>query len=182
MYPVKRSSQRLDLRELSVEDVDAVFAIYGSIEATTHLSFKPRSHAEVGTIVARSVASATVTPRTEYALTVIERDATELIGFGRIAADPHQQRGATCGFALRPDTWGVGSGVVEGHVNRLRRSSGRCTAADPSGSCAPAFCCDRDRHEIPTIKDKDHWCVHEDEYVRATRHQEGSPPSDPNHI
>jgi hypothetical protein len=29
------------------------------------------------------------------------------------------------------------SGVVEGHVNRLRRSSGRCTAGDPSDSSAP---------------------------------------------
>ncbi|MFJ9893589.1 GNAT family N-acetyltransferase [Streptomyces sp. NPDC091280] len=111
MYPVKRSSQRLDLRELSVEDVDAVFAIYGSIEATTHLSFEPRSHAEVGAIVTRSMASAVVTPRTEYALAVIERDSTELIGFGRIATDPHQQRGATFGFALRPDAWGVGYGI-----------------------------------------------------------------------
>jgi RimJ/RimL family protein N-acetyltransferase len=111
MYPVKRSSQQLDLRELSIEDVDAVFAIYGSIKATTHLSFEPRSHAEVGTIVARSIASATVTPRMEYALAVIARDSTELIGFGRLATDPHQQRGATCGFALRPDTWGVGYGL-----------------------------------------------------------------------
>ncbi|MDI5903958.1 MULTISPECIES: transposase [Streptomyces] len=42
------------------------------------------------------------------------------------------------------------SGVVEGHVNRLRRSSGRCTAEAPSGSFAPVSCCDRDRHEIPT--------------------------------
>ncbi|MFD7477809.1 hypothetical protein ACFV8Z_38310 [Streptomyces sp. NPDC059837] len=45
------------------------------------------------------------------------------------------------------------SGVVEGHVNRLRRSSGRCTAEAPSGSSAPASCCDRDRHEIPTRPD-----------------------------
>ncbi|WP_369254296.1 hypothetical protein [Streptomyces sp. R35] len=42
------------------------------------------------------------------------------------------------------------SGVVEGHVNRLRRSSGRCTDGDLSGSSAPASCCDRDHPEIPT--------------------------------
>ncbi|MEU0820224.1 ISL3 family transposase [Streptomyces mirabilis] len=42
-------------------------------------------------------------------------------------------------------TLAYSSGVVEGHVNRLRRSSGRCTAGDHSGSCAPASCCDRDR-------------------------------------
>jgi RimJ/RimL family protein N-acetyltransferase len=61
--------------------------------------------------VARSIAAATATPRTEYALAVIERETDELIGFGRLAIDPHQQRGATMGFALRPDAWGVGYGV-----------------------------------------------------------------------
>jgi hypothetical protein len=43
MYPVTRSSARLDLRELAIEDVDAVLAIYGSPEATEHLSFEPRT-------------------------------------------------------------------------------------------------------------------------------------------
>ncbi|MFI1400510.1 GNAT family N-acetyltransferase [Streptomyces sp. NPDC020681] len=62
-------------------------------------------------IVARSIASATTTPRSEYALAVIERDSNNLTGFGRLATDPHQQRAATFGFALRPDTWGMGYGV-----------------------------------------------------------------------
>ncbi|MER7316499.1 GNAT family N-acetyltransferase, partial [Streptomyces halstedii] len=34
-----------------------------------------------------------------------------LIGFGRLALDPHQPRAATFGFALRPDTWGNGYGT-----------------------------------------------------------------------
>jgi hypothetical protein len=88
-----------------------VLAIYGSAEATEHLSFEPRTREQVAQIVARSIASATATPRTEYALAVIERNMNELIGFGRLATDPHQQRGATLGFALRPDAWGVGYGV-----------------------------------------------------------------------
>ncbi|MEV0220738.1 GNAT family protein [Streptomyces sp. NPDC050704] len=111
MYPVKCSSLRLGLRELTIDDVDAVFAIYGSPEATEHLSFEPRSREQVGNIVARSIASATAMPRTEYALAVVERETSKLIGFGRLATDPHQQRGATMGFALRPNTWGVGYGV-----------------------------------------------------------------------
>ncbi|GHI02238.1 acetyltransferase [Streptomyces cellostaticus] len=110
MYPVSRSGPRLDLRELTVEDVDAVLAIYGSPEATEHLSFEPRTREQVTQIVARSIAAATATPRTEYALAVIERDTAELIGFGRLATDPHQQRGATMGFALCPQSWGVGYG------------------------------------------------------------------------
>lgn len=111
MYPVGRSSPRPALRELALEDVDAVLAIYGSPEATEHLSFEPRTREQVAQTVARSIASATVAPRTEYALAVIERGTNGLIGLGRLATDPHQQRGATLGFALRPDAWGVGYGV-----------------------------------------------------------------------
>ncbi|MFD5790484.1 GNAT family N-acetyltransferase [Streptomyces sp. NPDC127037] len=111
MYPISRSSSRLGLRELAHEDVDAVLAVYGSPAATEHLSFEPRTREQVGQIVARSVASAAETPRTEYALAVVRRDTDQLIGFGRIAVDPHQPRGATFGFALRPDTWGAGLGL-----------------------------------------------------------------------
>lgn len=111
MYPISRSSARLTLRELDIEDVNAVFAIYGSPEATEHLSFEPRNREQVGQIVARSIAAAMETPRTEYALAVIERTTAALIGFGRLALDPHQQRGATLGFALRPEAWGAGHGV-----------------------------------------------------------------------
>ncbi|MFI9772897.1 GNAT family N-acetyltransferase [Streptomyces sp. NPDC052415] len=111
MYPVQRSSQRLSLRELTIDDVDAVFAIYGSRQATEHLSFEPRTRAQVGQIVARSIASALTEPRSEYALAVVERDTKALIGYGRLAMDPHQQRAATFGFALRPDAWGIGYGV-----------------------------------------------------------------------
>jgi RimJ/RimL family protein N-acetyltransferase len=111
MYPINCCSARLALRELDVVDVPAVLAIYGSPEATEHLSFEPRSREQVDQIVARSIAAAVETPREEYGLAVIERDTAELVGFGRLAFDPHQQRGATIGFALRPDRWGVGYGV-----------------------------------------------------------------------
>ncbi|MFJ1735491.1 GNAT family N-acetyltransferase [Streptomyces sp. NPDC088254] len=111
MYPVQRSSQRLSLRELTGDDVDGVYAIYGSREATEHLSFEPRTREQVGQIITRSIASANEAPRNEYALAVVERDTDALIGFGRLAIDPHQQRAATFGFALRPDAWGVGYGL-----------------------------------------------------------------------
>lgn len=111
MCPISRRSQRLVLRELTVDDVDAVHAIYGDAEATKHMSFEPRTRAQVGEIVARSVASASATPRAEYVLAIVENTTGNLIGFGRIATDPHQPRGATFGFALRPSVWGSGYGV-----------------------------------------------------------------------
>ncbi|WP_435813857.1 GNAT family N-acetyltransferase [Streptomyces tauricus] len=101
MYPVSRRSQRLELRELQLGDIAAVHAIYGSATATEHLSFEPRTLDQVAQIVTRSVASAIAEPRTEYVLAVVQRDISDLIGFGRLATDPHQQRGAIFGFALR---------------------------------------------------------------------------------
>jgi RimJ/RimL family protein N-acetyltransferase len=111
MNPVTRQSPRLALRELALEDIEAVLAVFGSPEATEHLSFEPRSLDQVSEIVARSMAWATDTPRTEYALAIVERGSDGLIGFGRLATDPHQQRAATMGFALRPASWGNGYGV-----------------------------------------------------------------------
>ncbi|MGW1185151.1 GNAT family N-acetyltransferase [Streptomyces drozdowiczii] len=111
MYPISRSSPRLGLRELAHEDVDAMLAIYGSAVATEHMSFEPCTREQVEQIVSGFVASAGETPRTQYGLGVVQQDSGEVIGFGRLAIDPHQPRGATIGFVLRPDTWGAGLGL-----------------------------------------------------------------------
>ncbi|UCM87648.1 GNAT family N-acetyltransferase [Streptomyces marincola] len=111
MRPVSRTSERLLLRELTVDDVDDVHAIYGDATATEHLSFEPRSRDQVAHIVARSMVSAFATPREEYALAVCERAGARLVGYARLAMDPHGQRAATIGFALRPDVWGAGYGT-----------------------------------------------------------------------
>ncbi|MEV7897928.1 GNAT family N-acetyltransferase [Streptomyces cyaneofuscatus] len=111
MYPISRHSQRLHLREVRPDDAEGVFAIYGDPRATEHLSFDPRTRADVEAIVARSIASAALDPRQEYALAVTETGDGRLIGVGRLALDPHQTRAATFGFALRPDVWGHGYGT-----------------------------------------------------------------------
>lgn len=110
MYPVSYTGARLILREIAIDDVDAVHAIYGSPEATEHLSFEPRSREQVGRIIARSMVSATAEPRVEYCLGVCERDRGELIGYARLAREGGQGAG-TIGFALRPDAWGTGYGT-----------------------------------------------------------------------
>ncbi|MER5950242.1 GNAT family protein [Streptomyces sp. NPDC001904] len=115
MYPVDRAGPRLRLRELHPDDVDAVFAVYGNAQATEHMSFEPRSREQVSQIIDRAVQSATADPRSEYALAVATQDDGDVIGFARLALDPHQPQGATIGFALRPDTWGVGHGLETVH-------------------------------------------------------------------
>lgn len=113
MHPVDIAGPRLQLRELTSDDVDAVHAIYGDAEATRHLSFEPRTHEQAGKIVARSIASSGEQPRTEYALGVVRQEERDLVGFARLALDPHAQKAATIGFALHP-THGGGPG----HRNR----------------------------------------------------------------
>ncbi|MEU9123526.1 GNAT family protein [Streptomyces sp. NPDC048506] len=116
MHPVDIAGPRLQLRELTRDDVDSVHAIYGDADATCHLSFEPRTREQVGEIVARSVTSAAEQPRTEYALAVVRPDEGDLVGFARLALDPHAQKAATIGFALRPDTWGAGLGTETVHL------------------------------------------------------------------
>lgn len=110
MYPVSHTSHRLRLREITIDDVDAVHAIYGSPKATEHLSFEPRTREQVALIVARSIVSATAKPRVEHCLGICERDSGELIGYARLALEGGEGAG-TIGFALRPDAWGVGYGT-----------------------------------------------------------------------
>jgi len=111
MHQAQRLGDRLLLRELAPADVDAVHAIYGDPRATEHLSFDPRSRDQVEQIVARSIEAARADERHEYALAVVEQAGGDLVGFGRLALDPHQPRAATMGFALRASSWGRGYGV-----------------------------------------------------------------------
>ena len=110
MRPVKYSNSRVTLREFTVDDADAVHAVYGNPKATEHLSFEPRSPEQVEAIVQRAMVSANEEPRTEYALAVTTSSG-ELIGSARLAMDPHQQQAATIGFALNPAYWGQGYGT-----------------------------------------------------------------------
>jgi ribosomal-protein-alanine N-acetyltransferase len=103
-------SGRLVLRELTADDGDALHRLYGDERVTEHLSFTPRDRGQAQAIMARSIDSAAQTPRSEYSLAVALRDDLRMVGFARLALDPHQQRAATVGFALQPDQWGRGLG------------------------------------------------------------------------
>ncbi|MFI0220607.1 GNAT family N-acetyltransferase [Streptomyces lydicus] len=116
MHPVDIAGPRLQLRELTSDDVTAVHAIYGDAEATRHLSFEPRTREQVGELVSRSIASSSEDPRSEYALAVDRQEDRSLVGFARLALDPHAQKAATIGFALRPSAWGAGLGTETVHL------------------------------------------------------------------
>jgi [ribosomal protein S5]-alanine N-acetyltransferase len=111
VFPILRTSPRLQLSEVTAGDAVAVQSVYDDPVVTEHLSFEARSPEQVTALVNGWTASARAEPRTEYALSVREPDHGPLVGVLRLALDPHQQRAATVGFALRPNAWGQGLGV-----------------------------------------------------------------------
>ncbi|MGK4581994.1 GNAT family N-acetyltransferase [Kitasatospora sp. HPMI-4] len=114
MTPVHPAGPRLALREVEPEDAEALLAIYGDPEATRHLSFEPRTPAQVELIIDRSIGSAREDPRTEYCLAVTRLGEHRLIGYARLATEP--QQAATIGFALHPAEWGKGLGTETVHL------------------------------------------------------------------
>jgi len=82
--------------------------VYGSEEATRHLSVEPRTLEQVAAIAKAAISSGAADPRTEYMLAVAAEDG-ELIGSARLATGEHDS--AQIGFALRPDQWGQGKGL-----------------------------------------------------------------------
>lgn len=112
MYPVTVPGERLVLREFTEADTDAVLAIYGDPVVTEHLSFEPRTRAQVATTIQTVTEAARATPRTEYSLAAALISADEAVGFARLAIDTGHpgQSSAQLGFALRRDLWGQGLG------------------------------------------------------------------------
>ncbi len=108
MYPVAIAGSLVMLRELSESDTISLHKVYGDEEATRHLSFEPRIIEQVEAIIKAAMDSATVEPRTEYMLAVVDRDG-ELIGSARLAIGEYES--AQIGCALRPGHWGQGKGL-----------------------------------------------------------------------
>ena len=112
MRPVELAAGRVRLREFTLDDVDALHRVYGDPAATRHLSFPPRSRAEVAELVPRLIGAAYAVPRAEYALAVHEKSSDEVVGMARLALEGRSA--GQLGFALRPDRWrrGLGSETV----------------------------------------------------------------------
>lgn len=109
MNPVSIVGPQLSLRELSEDDTNALLAVYGNEQATEHLSFEPRTREQVEAIVADTIRHASAEPRTVYGLAITLTGSPELIGYARLAVEPH--RAAQIGFALSPECWGRGNGA-----------------------------------------------------------------------
>jgi ribosomal-protein-alanine N-acetyltransferase len=104
MFPVHLRGSKVDLREFTLDDIDAAYRIVGDDAVTHWLSFDSRSRTDTAKMVRSIVANACVAERTEYYLAIDV--AGELIGFVRLAFTG--VRAAKIGYATRADRWGYG--------------------------------------------------------------------------
>ncbi|MEU1732000.1 GNAT family protein [Streptosporangium sp. NPDC020145] len=111
MRHVDIPGRRLRLREVTVDDVDALHAVYGDPTATEHLPFDPRTREEVEEIVAEAMRAAGTEPRRLYVLAVTDVAEGRTIGVGRLHIEHDHPHSAEIGMGLRPDHWGRGIGT-----------------------------------------------------------------------
>lgn len=109
MYPVRLAASAVLIREFAPDDADALYKIYGDMDATRHLSFEAKTIEQVQSVVESAVESATNEPRFVYMLAVEDIASGELIGAARLGLTEHQS--GQIGFALRPDQWCKGKGT-----------------------------------------------------------------------
>lgn len=95
------------LRDFSLDDIDAAFAIVGDDRVTRSLSFDSRSRPEAQAMITGAVERAAFRPRTEYYLAVTVDDT--MIGFARLALAGVSA--AKLGYAIGADHWGHGYGT-----------------------------------------------------------------------
>jgi ribosomal-protein-alanine N-acetyltransferase len=103
VYPVRIVGERVVLRDVEPDDLDASLAVVGDPRVTRTLSFDPRSRKEQAARLAEDVERARTTPRSEYYLAITVGGSDRLSGFVRLGLGPH--RSGELGYALRADCW-----------------------------------------------------------------------------
>ncbi|MFI6511843.1 GNAT family N-acetyltransferase [Streptosporangium sp. NPDC050855] len=111
MRSVEITGKRLRLREITIDDVDALHAVYGDPTATEHLPFDPRTREEVEETIVEAMNARTAEPRLLYVLAVTGLDGDDAFGVARLHIEADHPHSAELGLGLRPDHWGRGIGT-----------------------------------------------------------------------
>jgi RimJ/RimL family protein N-acetyltransferase len=100
------TTDRLVLREWTMEDFGDVQAYATDPEVVRYMSFGPNSEAETTGFLETVIAGAGTTPRSDFTLAVTAREIGQV--FGGIGLALKNARSAELGYAFRRDAWGRG--------------------------------------------------------------------------
>ena len=94
------------LRDMTVDDLDAVEIIAGDDRVTRWLSFESRDRDGCRAMLTAAMRNAQADPRTEYYLAITARESEGMIGFARLALGG--VKAGKLGYAVNADHWGKG--------------------------------------------------------------------------
>lgn len=100
---------RLLLRELRLEDLDAVQAYASDPEVTRYMSWGPNTPEATRSFLEFVTTAAVASPRSVYELGVVESETDRLVGACGLHTNGHGQ--AMLGYCLHRDVWGLGYGT-----------------------------------------------------------------------
>jgi len=131
-------TERLVLRDVAAEDLDALAAMRADPEVTRYLAFEPETRAQTEAWLARCIGYNERRPRDSGSFAIVRRSGGEVIGwttFGQSGkSDGTHVPDIEVGYALRRDAWGHGS-TTEALRAVLAFAFGRLGAQRVFGEC-----------------------------------------------
>ena len=94
------------LRDMTVDDLDAIESIAGDDRVTTWLSFESRDRDGCRAMLTAAMQNTQADPRMEYYLAITTRESESMIGFARLALGG--VKAGKLGYAINADHWGKG--------------------------------------------------------------------------
>ena len=137
------SSARLDLREFTEDDWQAVHSYATDVEVTRFMEWGPNTEQDTRDFIQRAIDNRDSQPRMHYELAICLRDTDQLVGGCAIAvSDPENRRG-WIGYCLNRSFWNQGfateaarSLVEFGFADlNLHRIVATCDAENTASSC-----------------------------------------------
>jgi RimJ/RimL family protein N-acetyltransferase len=104
---MKLRTDRLVLREFSLNDLDAAHRYGSDEEVTRFTTWGPNSLSDTANYLTEVVRRASTEPRTSFILAVVTLDG-ELIGAAHLKFIDTQRRQGELGYVLAKDSWGIG--------------------------------------------------------------------------
>lgn len=134
MFP--RHTPRLLLREITYEDIEAIWAITSNPENTQHMIWGPATRRMVRAFVRHSLKERTRMLRTYWAFVLIDRTSLELVGICYVMLLPHDLTLAKMGCIIRKQDWRKGF-ADEITAERIRFAFDDLSARMIEATCAP---------------------------------------------
>jgi len=108
--PVEMNADRIFLREIVVDDVEAIHSVTSKPEVCRFQPWGPSTDEETQAYIQQVRERAQESPRQDYTLAAVLRETGSVIGYGSLWLRHPEFQSGEIGFFLHPDYWGQGLG------------------------------------------------------------------------